>query len=124
MEAAFMEENYKACMDCASQILEHLPDNVNALRAMGVSLFMQEDYNAALSNFSKALEKSEDKEFDYTYIAWCFCNLNNHIKSCEMFEKAIEINPLYEPALSGRTQAVVHLHSDRLENIQKLEDNL
>ena len=50
--------------------------------------------------------------------------MNNHIKACEAFEKAVDINPLYEPALSGRTTAYIHLHGDRLDQIEKLEQNL
>ncbi len=124
MEMAFAQDDFKACKTYAEIILEHLPDNVNALRGMGVSLFMEEDYENALKYLIKSLKLSTDKEFDYTYIAWCFCNQGKHLKACETFEKAIEINPLYEPALSGRTQAIVHLHGDRLDKIEELEKNL
>ena len=124
METAFINEDYENCKIYASKILESLPDNVNALRGMGVSCFMKEDYDEALKYLTKSLELSTDKEFDYTYIAWCFCNQNKHLKACETFEKAIEINPLYEPALSGRTNAIIHLHGDRLDKVQELENNL
>lgn len=124
MEAAFINEDYKNCKILAETILKSLPDNVNALRGLGVSLFMEENYDEALKYLTKALELSTDKEFDYTYIAWCFCNQGKHLKACETFEKAIEVNPLYEPALSGRTHAIVHLHGDRLDKIQQLENNL
>ena len=124
MEAAFVEEDFANCKIYASKILESLPDNVNALRGMGVSYFMEEKYEEALQYLAKSLELSDDKEFDYTYIAWCFCNQGKHLKACETFEKAIAVNPLYEPALSGRTQAIIHLHGDRLDKVQELENNL
>ena len=124
MEHAFTREDYANCKNFAAKILESLPDNVNALRGMGVSLFMEENYDDALNYLTRSLELSTDKEFDYTYIAWCFCNQGRHLKACETFEKAIEINPLYEPALSGRTSAIIHLHGDRLEKVQELENNL
>ncbi len=124
MEKAFEDNEFKKSKDLAVQIIKEAPSNLNALRGLGLSCFMLEEYNEALDCFARALEFSPQQEFEYTYIAWCYCNLNNHIKSCEMFEKAIEINPLYEPALSGRTQAVIHLHGDRLEKIEKLEHDL
>ncbi len=121
MEAAFKAEKYSLSKKYAAKILEVYPDNVNALRGMGLSLFMLKDYEVALKYLLKSLELSEDKEFDYTYIGWCYCNLNNHLKACQAFDCAVEINPLYEPALTGRTQAIIHLHGDRLETVESLE---
>lgn len=117
-------ENYTLSKQYASDILKHLPTNINALRGYALSCFMLEEYEEALKTLLKSLEISTEQEFEYTYIGWCFCNMDNHIKACEAFEKAVEINPLYEPALSGRTTAYVHLHSDRLEKVEQLEKNL
>ena len=124
MEHAYDSDDFVLCKNLAKQVLEFAPTNINALRGLGLSCFMLQEYENALDSFARALEFSEEKEFEYTYIAWSYCNLNNHIKACEMFEKAIEINPLYEPALSGRTQAIIHLHGDRLDKIEQLEKKI
>lgn len=124
MEKAFENDNFLLCKNLAKEVLGIAPTNLNALRGFSLSCFMLKEYETALDGFARAIEFSDEKEFEYTYIAWSYCNLNNHIKACEMFEKAIEINPLYEPALSGRTQAVIHLHGDRLDKIEQLEKNI
>ena len=124
MESAFDTGDYALSKKFAEQILVSLPDNVNALRGLGMSYFMVGDYENALVWLSNSLELSQDKEFDYTYIGWCYCNLNNHRRACEAFDKAVEINPLYEQALSGRTQAYLYLHSERLETVETLEKRL
>ncbi len=124
MEAAFEAGDYAVSKKLAEKILRDLPDNVNALRGLGMSYFMEGDYTNALNWLSKSLELSADKEFDYTYIGWCYCNMDNHKRACDAFEKAVEINPLYEPALEGRTQALLYLHSDRLDTVEALEKRL
>lgn len=124
MEQAYSAENYIVSKRLAAKVLVHLPQNINALRGYALSCFMLGEYAEALSTLLKSLEQSKEQEFEYTYIGWCFCNMDNHLKACEAFEKAVEINPLYEPALSGRTTAYVHLHSDRLEKIETLEKSL
>ncbi len=124
METSFGAGDYAVSKQLAENILTILPDNVNALRGAGVSSFMMGDYTVALEYLSKSVELSEDKEFDYTYIGWCYCNLDNHKKACYAFEKAVEINPLYEPALAGRTQALLYLHGERLEAVESLERRL
>ena len=124
MESAFDTGDYALSKKFAEQILASLPDNVNALRGLGMSYFMVGDYENALVWLSNALELSEDKEFDYTYIGWCFYNLDNYKRACDAFDKAIEINPLYEQALNGRTQALMCLHGERLDKIEALEKNI
>ncbi len=124
METAFQNENYAVAERYAEKILAVYPENLNALRGLGLSKFMQKEYQEALDELLKSLELSEDKEFDYTYIGWCYCNLKNYRKACEAFDRAIELNPLYEPALSGRTQALLYLHSDRLDTVESLEKRI
>ncbi len=124
MESSFASEDYISSIGYAEIILSVLPDNINALRGMGMSLFMLKDYSRALELFTKSLNFSTEKEFEYTYIGWCFCNLNFHQKANAAFEKAIEINPLYQPALEGRTQALIHLHGERLDRVNSLDKKL
>lgn len=122
MENVYQNKQYRSCKDLALKILLETPENLNALRAYALSSFFLEEYEESMMFLLRALELSNEKEFEYTYIGWCLCNLNNHIKACEAFEKAVEINPLYEPALEGRTSAYIHLHSDRLDVVKKLDE--
>ncbi len=124
MEAAFAAGDYLVSKSYADEIIKSLPDNVNALRGLGMSCYMLEEFEKAIMWLSKSLELSTDKEFDYTYIGWCFYNLDNYKRACDAFDKAIEINPLYEQALNGRTQALMCLHGERLDKIEALEKNI
>lgn len=124
MESSFDSKDYISSIGYAEKIIAVLPNNVNALRGLGMSLFMLKDYSKALEFFNKSLEFSDEKEFEYTYIGWCLCNLNFHQKANAAFEKAIELNPLYEPALEGRTQALIHLHGERLDTVNSLNEKM
>lgn len=122
MEVAYNNKQYQVCKDFALKVLLLMPENLNSLRGYALSCFFLEEYEESMMFLLKALEISKEKEFEYTYIGWCLCNMNNHIKACEAFEKAVEANPLYEPALVGRTSAYVHLHAERLDVVNKLDE--
>ena len=90
MEQAYQREQFEDAKSLAQEVLAKLPTNLNALRGYALSCLFLEQYEEALDYLLRCLEVSKEQEFEYTYIGWCFCNMDNHIKACEAFEKAVE----------------------------------
>jgi len=106
---AFLQANFDKVISLLDILLEHNPNNIEALNKKGVILNIQENFVEAQSYFDRVLE------INPTFIE----ALNNkgnslvgqgHIKQgIQYFDKALEINPTFFNALNNKADSLIKL---------------
>lgn len=87
------------------------PNDSAVLRGLGcVEQFGKSNYDKALEYFFKALEKSEQKEIEYTLIGMAYYLTENLDEAVKYFNLAIDENDEYTSAYEGRNQAMLENH--------------
>lgn len=112
--------NFSDCEKTCKEILKTNPKNATALRGLGCVAQIKGDLENAKKYYQKALEFSENKEIEYTFIGTIYYLQENLEKALEFYNKAIDANDNYTDAYEGKNQTMLENHLKLLD----LQDSL
>ena len=112
--------NFADCEKTCKEILQSNPQNSTALRGLGCIAQASGDLEKAEKYYQKALEFSENKEIEYTFIGTIYYLWEDLEKALEYYNKAIDVNDNYDDAYEGRNQTLLERHL----KIADLQDSL
>ena len=88
----------------------------------GFALMNSEDWAAAIKEFNRTIEINPNHPQSYGNLGICYASLGQKRESLNAFDKAIELDPSYEPALVNRTIVESLKEGERLEaQIKRIE---
>lgn len=89
--------NYNKSIDNCNIAIKKEPNIIETYRIRGLSLYNTSDYKGALSDFYVCIDANQlsntEKAGIYKYIAYCYLQLNELIKSRRSFKDAIDLDP-------------------------------
>ncbi len=120
-ELMITEKEYQKALDNCDHILKLDPDNRDAVSykaAMLIKLNRDAEAEAVLNEYKL---KDPQDEFPYFYAGIIYQLEDNPSMAEDKYKKALQINPAYEPAISGLV-ILYKKDKDKKETIKKLEE--
>lgn len=128
-EALELDKNNKTAQDNMQSVLDHYKktEEVKALCHEGDSYLAVKDYVNAVSSYAKAVSIDDTNPVPYTNIGFCYYVCQQYSDAIGFFDKALEYDPGFKDAISGRelakTAMVSQAVSDALNSMANSLNN-
>lgn len=93
----YYEDDYESAIKYYDKAIQEEPNNVDYRYRRGLCKYRQKNYDAAISDFKKALVFEDEVEYDYYADVYSYCGnamyRSDNPEATEYLKKAIELNP-------------------------------
>ncbi|MGD8493575.1 MAG: tetratricopeptide repeat protein, partial [Desulfobacterales bacterium] len=102
----FLKRDFDKALAHAEKAVQQSPNYANAYLSLGMALRTNGQYEAAVSNFKKALQLNPVRPLNQlNNLAWAYLGSQQHEKAISIWNETIERNPDYFFAHQGLTAA-------------------
>jgi tetratricopeptide (TPR) repeat protein len=84
-------------------------NNAQKYKELGNQAYKNQDYNRAISYYTKAIEADPSEPNFFSNRSLCFYNLNKYEQCIQDCEKALSLNPNFVKVLKKKSQACLNI---------------